>query len=887
MLWLSRLSHALRSLFRKQQMEQELDEELRFHLERQTAENIKAGMSLEEARRAARLEMGGVEQVKQKVREVGMGRILEELWQDVRFGIRMLRKNPGFTAVAVLTLALGIGANTAIFSMVNGVLLRSLPYQQGDRLIVLRQQQPGAKIVNLPFSVKEILDYREQNQTLDEVVEHHIMEFTLLGRGEPQQVLTGVVSANFFDVLGVKPLLGRTFLPGEDELGTEPILVLTYEYWQGKQGGDPDIVGKTFELNGNMHTVVGVLPPVPQYPAPMDVYMPTSHCPTRSRQSFIENRTRRMMRVFGRLKPGVTPEQAQSDVAVIAQRLRQDYPDVYPEPAGYTAVSTPLKMELTKQARPTLLILMGTVGLVLLIACANVANLTLSRLLRRERELAVRAALGASRGRLLRQLLTENTLLAVAAGALGLLFATWGLDLLIAFAARFTTRASEISIDGTVLLFTLLVSVGTGIVFGAIPAFKSRPNLVTALNEGGSRSSAGTGAHRVRSLLVVAQMAVSLMLLIGAGLMVRSLIKLQQVDGGFNHENVLTMRVGLNMTAFGTENHAENMMAFYRALLERVKAQPGVVSVALATNFPLSRSQGFRFPVEIEGRSFPEGELRPVADRNVASPDYFRTIGIPLLRGRVFEETDDANAPAVAIITQSMARRYWDDEDPLGKRLSRNRGRDWLTIVGVVGDVRQFGLDEDVADVIFEPLEQAGFAHRLLVRTTADPMSAAQAVTKTIREIAPDQTVDTIQTLEQVRSDSIAAPRLTTILIGLFAVLALVISAAGIGSMMALSVSQHTHEIGIRMALGAQRTDILKLVLRQALMLIRLGAAVGLAGTFVLTRFLESFLFGVSATDPVTFGAVAVLLAAVALLACYIPARRATRVDPMVALRTE
>ncbi|MCH8947696.1 MAG: ABC transporter permease, partial [Acidobacteria bacterium] len=375
MLWLSRLSHALRSLFRKQQMEQELDEELRFHLERQTAENIKAGMSPAEAHRAARLELGGVEQVKQKVREVGMGRILEELWQDVRFGIRMLARNPGFTAVAVLTLALGIGANTAIFSMVNGVLLRSLPYQQGDRLIVLRQQQPGAKIVNLPFSVKEILDYREQNQTLDEVVEHHIMEFTLLGRGEPQQVLTGVVSANFFDVLGVKPLLGRTFLPGEDELGTEPILVLTYEYWQGKQGGDPDIVGKTFELNGNMHTVVGVLPPVPQYPAPMDVYMPTSHCPTRSRQSFIENRTRRMMRVFGRLKPGVTPEQAQSDVAVIAQRLRQDYPDVYPEPAGYTAVSTPLKMELTKQARPTLLILMGTVGLVLLIACANVANL--------------------------------------------------------------------------------------------------------------------------------------------------------------------------------------------------------------------------------------------------------------------------------------------------------------------------------------------------------------------------------------------------------------------------------------------------------------------------------------------------------------------------------
>ncbi len=885
MLWLSRLSHALRSLFRKQQMEQELDEELRFHLERQTAENIKVGMSPEEAHRAARLELGGVEQVKEKVREVGMRRILEELGQDVRFGIRILARNPGFTAVAVLTLALGIGANTAIFSMVNGVLLRSLPYQQGDRLVVLRQQQPGAKIDNLRFSVKEILDYREQNQTLDEVVEYHGMEFTLLGRGEPQRVLTGVVSANFFEVLGVKPLLGRTFLPGEDEPGTEPILVLTYEYWQGKQGGDPDIVGQTFELNGNMHTVVGVLPPVPQYPRENDIYMPTSHCPTRSRQSFIDNRQARMMRVFGRLKPGVSPEQAQSDVAVIAQRLRQDYPDVYPDHTGYTAVSSPLRVELTKQARPTLLILMGTVGLVLLIACANVANLTLSRLLRRERELAVRAALGASRGRLLRQLLTENTLLAVAAGALGLLFAAWGLDLLIAFAARFTTRASEIGIDGTVLLFTLFVSVGTGIVFGVIPAFKSRPNLVTALNEGGSRSSAGTGAHRVRSLLVVAQMAVSLTLLIGAGLMVRSLIKLQQVDGGFNHENVLTMRVGMNYRKFPTR---AARLEFFRSLQEKVEALPGVVSTAVASAFPLSRQRGFNVPFQVEGQPILEGQPRPVTDVVSASPRYFRTMGIPLIRGRFFENSDDANTPSVLIISQSMARHYWEEEDPLGKRISADGGQTWETVVGIVGDTRQFGMDKEPIDVVFQPFAQnAYFGRRFLVRTTADPMALSRLMIKTVHEIDPEQPVDTIQTLEQVRSDSIAAPRLTTILIGLFAVLALVISAAGIGSMMALSVSQHTHEIGIRMALGAQRTDILRLVLRQALMLILLGAAVGLAGTFVLTRFLESFLFGVSATDPVTFGAVAVLLAAVALLACYIPARRATKVDPMVALRYE
>ncbi|MCH6553617.1 MAG: ABC transporter permease [Acidobacteria bacterium] len=612
MLWLSRLSHALRSLFRKQQMEQELDEELRFHLERQTAENIKAGMSPAEAHRAARLELGGVEQVKQKVREVGMGRILEELWQDVRFGIRMLARNPGFTAVAVLTLALGIGANTAIFSMVNGVLLRSLPYQQGDRLIVLRQQQPGAKIVNLPFSVKEILDYREQNQTLDEVVEHHIMEFTLLGRGEPQQVLTGVVSANFFDVLGLKPLLGRTFLPGEDELGTEPILVLTYEYWQGKQGGDPDIVGKTFELNGNMHTVVGVLPPVPQYPAPMDVYMPTSHCPTRSRQSFIENRTRRMMRVFGRLKPGVTPEQAQSDVAVIAQRLRQDYPDVYPEPAGYTAVSTPLKMELTKQARPTLLILMGTVGLVLLIACANVANLFLVRAEGREPEMAVRSALGASRGRLARYFLAEIMLLAGACGLLGLWLAWVGVRVLLSVEPAELPRLDEVGIDAAALGVTVGVSLIATLLFGAISALRPAPSMVSSLGRSGRGSTASRSRFRARNALVVSQVAFALVLLVGAGLMARSFWHLLQVDPGFEPAGVLTFQI---MTPEGGAYSMSDTRLLHAQLVDRMEVLPGVERVGTAGHLVLTRRFGVGDGDVASERTWPDQPVLPQCER--------------------------------------------------------------------------------------------------------------------------------------------------------------------------------------------------------------------------------------------------------------------------------
>src|SRR5262249_53692590 len=452
----------------------------------------------------------------------------------------MLRRNPGFTFVALVTLALGIGANTAIFSVIYGVLMRPLPYQDGKRLVVLHHSLKAAHVDDMSFSVKEINDYREQNHTLEGVAEHHSMSFTLLGRNEPQRVQTAVVSANFFDLLGVKPLLGRTFVSSDDQKGADAVLVLSYKYWREGHTGDPNIVGKVFTMNDKPHTVIGVLPPIPQYPVESDVYMPTVACPSRSSDAALTNRKYRLMDVFGRLKDGVSVEQAQADLAVIATNLRDTYPDAYPENGGYSAGAELLQTELTRQAKPTFLVLLGTAGLVLLIACANVANLMLARLMRRDREIAIRTSLGAGRGRLIRQLLTESTLLAMLGGAVGLLFAAWGLRLLVSFAERFTARASEISIDGFVFLFTLAVSIATGLAVGLMPALCSDKNLTSTLKEGGGRSSAGFAKQRTRSLLIVAQVSLSFVLLISAGLMLRSFIKLQQVNPGFNPESVLT-----------------------------------------------------------------------------------------------------------------------------------------------------------------------------------------------------------------------------------------------------------------------------------------------------------------------------------------------------------
>jgi putative ABC transport system permease protein len=886
-----RVLQGLRSLFQKRRVEQELNKEFQFHIDMEIEKNMRRGMSREEAHRTALRSFGGVEQVKEECRDVRAFELIETLWQDIRFGGRILIKNPGFTLVAVLTLALGIGANTAIFSVIYGVLLRPLPYQKDAQLVVLSQQAPKANVNNVPFSVKEFSDYKERNQTLESMVEYHSMQFILLSKGEPERVQTGVVSAEFFDFLGVKPLLGRTFLPGEDQPGAEPVLILSYGYWQRSHGGDPSVVGKTFKMNDRAHTVVGVLPQIPQYPNENDVYMPTSACPFRSSERTVQNRNARMVNVFGRLKPGATVDQAKGDILKIADQLRQEYPDSYPSNRGYSATLSPLREELTNRARPTLLILLGTAGLVLLIACANVANLALARLFQREREMAVRAALGAGRSRLIRQLLTESTLLSIAGGALGLLLATAGLKLLVAFAARFTTRAGEISIDGSVLLFTLIVSILTGLAFGAMPALSSEKNLITALKEGSGRSTMGARRERLRSLLLISQVAVSFMLLIVSGLLLRSLIKLQQVDPGFNPEKVLTMRISLNWSKYTEAGHVR---AFFNPLLEKIKSQPGVTSAAVAFTFPLSSSgpaNRITGPLnrqfQIEGKSTAEGELQPVADFRVVSPDYFQTLNVPLLKGRTFNDLDSEQAPKVALINRSLSRHRWGDEDPVGRRISLDNGETWTTIVGVVGDVKQYGLDKDSTDELYLPFAQNPAVTSILVRTVADPMSIAAQVREAVYSIDPEQPVAEVQTLEQVRESSLDAPRLTAILLGLFSGVALTIMATGIAGVMALSVSQRTHEIGIRMALGATQLDVLVMVLRQGMRLIVIGLSLGIAGALAATRLMSSLLFGIEPTDPLTFVAVSMVLITVAAISCLLPARRVTAIDPMIALRTD
>jgi predicted permease len=900
-----RLSSYMRALLHKDKVERDMDQELRFHLEMEIEANIKRGMSPTEARREALLTFGGLEKFKEECRDVRGAPLVESMLQDIRYGVRILFRNPGFTVVAVLTLGLGIGANTAIFSVIYGVLVKPLPYKDGNQLVIVQQQAPLANVNNVPFSVKEVQDYREQNQTLSDVVEHHTMSFTLLGGQEPQRVQTGVVSANFFDVLGVKPLLGRTFVESDEQHGADAVLVLSYQYWRSSHGGDPSIIGKTFQMNNRPHTVIGVLPPIPQYPNEQDVYMPTSQCPTRASEPFKANRNQRMMSVFGRLKPDVPAAQAQADLSTLAGNLQNQYPESYPANRGYAASVTPLQEELTRRAKPTFLILLGTAGLVLLIACANVANLTLARLMRREREMAIRAAMGAGRGRLIRQLLTESTLVSVAGGVLGLLLASGGLQVLVGFAARFTTRSTEIKIDGWVLLFTLLVSVATGLIFGLMPAFSSDQHLTGTLKESGGRSSAGIRRQRMRNGLIVAQVGVSFILLIWAGLMVRSLIKLQHVNPGFDPEKVLSMRISPNWSKYNT---SQETRALLLRILDKVRGAPGVSSAALGSTFPMNQlgitGGPFNRGFQIEGRPIPEGELAPQADFRTASTDFFETVRQPLVRGRTFNDGDHAESVPVAVINQSTARHRWGDEDPIGRRISfdaasvnanvastgtgrQNRGPTWLTIVGVVGDVRQYGLDREPIDEIYVPLAQSGFGGSLLVRTAADPMSIANLMREAVYGADPDTAVDRVQTLEQVRSDAVASPRLTAILLAMFAGLALLITAAGIAGVMALSVNQRTHELGVRLALGATPGRVLGMVLRQGMTFVLVGLSVGIVGALLLGRLMSTLLFAIEPTDPITFLAVAAVLIAVAAIACFVPARRVTSIDPMLALRSE
>jgi len=805
--------------------------------------------------------------------------------QDARFALRMMRKNPRYTLAAVLTLGLGIGANSAIFSVVNAVLLKPLPYEHGDRLLTLEQQAPRAGLLHQPFSVAETNDYRTQSHSLDGLVEYHNMNFILLGRSEPERVETGVVSWNYFDVFGVKPLFGRAFRPADEQPGAPAVLMLSYEYWIRSFGGDPTVVNKTFTMNDKIHTVIGILPPVPQYPDENDVYMPTTACPFRSRPAFIANRQARMIQVFGRMKPGIRVSEAQADLNNVAANLQQAYPKDYPPAYDYSIRAISLEEELTHNARPTMLVLLGAAGFVLLIACANVANLNLARMVRRERELAVRAALGAGRVRMFRQLLTESSLLALIGGGLGLLFSWGALNLLVNFAARFTPRAREIHMDSAVLLFTLAVAVLTSVLSGTAPALAARDSVVDGLKEGSAQSTMGIGRRRMLSLLIVAQVAVSFLLLIGAGLMLRSFQKLQHVDPGFQPENVLTMQIGLDFTKYNTN---DKQRAFFENFLEKVQAQNGVKSAAASMMIPLTTGMQMLGDFQIEGQPAVPGQTLPIADFRVVSESYFDTLHIPILEGRAFMRSDRPDRPNVAVVNHTAARRFWGTQDPVGKRFSTDSGKSWTQIVGVVGDVKQYGLDKDAVEEIYVPLAQSPLLDAIVeVKTSVEPMSVARGIIELLYAVDPNQPAARVRSMEQVRAESVAAPRLTSNLLSIFALLALTIAATGIGGVMALAVGQRRHEIGVRMAIGARPGEILRMILGQGMALAIVGIGIGLFGAFALTRLLQRLLFEVGPTDPLTFVGVALVLSAATLLACYIPARRAARVDPIIALRVE
>jgi putative ABC transport system permease protein len=814
----------------------------------------------------------------------------EILKSDMAYAFRMMRKNLGFSLVAVLTLGLGIGANTAIFSVVHAVLLRPLPYPDGQQLVFLRQQEKKLGIEDLGFSVKEIQDFREQNRSLSGLVEYHSMSFILYGHGDPDRVRTGVVSWNYFDLFGVKPLLGRSFYPEDEKPGAPAVLLLSYEYWKNNFGADPQIVGKTFEMNDKVHTVVGVLPPVPQYPNENNVYMPTSACPFRSNPMHVENRDMRMMEVFGRVKPGVSVAQARADISAIANGLKAQYPKFYPDNTGYEATTRPLQEELTSGARPTLLLLLAAAAFVLLIACANVANLTLSRMAKRERELAVRTALGAGRSRLLRQLLTESFLLSFVGGVLGLLVAFDSLKLLTDFIGRLTPRAREIHIDSGVLLFTLVAAVGTSLIFGTLSALFSRANLTSSLKEGSTSAGTGYRHNRMRDALIVCQIAFSFMLLIGAGLTLRSLVKLQKVDAGFTQERALALRTTFSFSKYTSDEQTRPMV---NKLIQRIKDEPGILSAAVSSRFPFEPEviaggpESFSFSFQVEGRHLEPGQAPPVSTFAAVSPDYFQTLGIPLREGRLFTERDDEKGPIVIIINEAMKRQLWPNESPIGKRISNDGGQHWGQIVGVVGDVREFGVDHPPVAEIYAPQAISPAPGTVVVRTAAEPQSMVRTLTRAIHDVDPQAAVTHVETLEQARYESIASPRLTASLLGVFAGLALVIAAAGIGGIMALMVSQRVREIGIRIALGAQPLRIVKMILGKGMVLTALGIGIGIAGAIALTGLVKSLLFEVAPTDVVTFGLVGLLLAGAAALACYLPARRAAAVDPNVALRAE
>jgi putative ABC transport system permease protein len=810
---------------------------------------------------------------------------MQTLWQDLRYGARMLMKQPGFTLIAVITVALGIGANTAIFSVVNAVLLRPLPYRDAGRIVAIQELGPqGNRIQVTPAN---FLDWRAQNTVFAQLAAIFSRQSNLANDGQAERIETAITSANFFDVFGARPQAGRLFLPADEQAGHAPVIVLSHKLWLRRFGGEASAVGQQLILDGKSYTVIGVAPAGFQYPDKTELWFPPLRLAPEINEAFDVTQTRGFgyLSAVARLKPAVSLEQAKAEMETITARLRKQYPETNNNRFNRVV---PLQTSLVGDTSRSLWLLFGAVGCVLLIACANVANLLLARGTTRRRELAVRAALGATRGRMLRQLLTESLSLALAGGLLGLLLAWWGVDAMTRLLPANFPRLGEIALDLPALGFALLASLATAIIFGLAPAWQSaRIELQEALKES-ARGSVGARRNRLRGALVTAEVALSLSLLVGAGLLFRSFLRLQAVDAGFDAGGVLTMRLAPSGTNFRED---PRYIGFYQRVAEKIAAIPGVEAVGAINTLPLSKGPTFHFRVEGEPEK-PEDQWLGANYRNV-TPDYFRAMKIPIMQGRSFTERDNDSAPLVVIINQAAAARDFAGQNPVGKRVNFG-GRDrsgqpiWHEIVGVAANVRSMELQDEAEPEIYTAARQDAFAGMtFVIRASVEPASLATAVRQAAREVDPAQPVSDLRTMESVVVEAVTQPRFNLTLLGLFGGLALLLSAAGIYGVTSYAVAQRAQEIGIRKALGAQSGDVLRLVIRQAMAAVLPGVVIGLAIALASTRVMTSLLFGVSATDPLTFVAIALSLTLVALLACWIPARRATKVDPMVALRVE
>jgi predicted permease len=894
----------LRNLFLSRRVDVDLDQEVHSHLEMLTQENVRAGMPPKDALRAARIELGGVEQVKEQVREQRLGNWLHSVLSDGRYGLRQLRKNPGFTAAAVLTLALGIGANTAIFSVVNAVLLRPLAYRDSPSLVNIWGKFEKEGLPQCEVSEPEYWDLLDRSEAFSQIAAYSPGDSANLTRPDarPLHVSLGRVTAGVLPLLGVTPVLGRTFGPDEDQPGHSHFALLSYAVWQNQFGGDPAIVSNSIQLNGEAYAVVGVLPKQFSLGGRQDLWVPLGLDRAKP-----DDRGSHYLHVVARLKPGLGATQASAGLTRLAADLRRMYPVNYgrDDQKTFSMYSVPVKEQLVGELRPALLVLLGAVAFVLLIACVNVANLLLAHASSREKELAIRATLGAGRARLVRQLLTESLILSLAGGLLGLALAYWGVGALRTLAPANTPRIDEVYLDPLVLAFTFAVSLFTGLFFGLAPAWHiARTDLRDALNEAARGSSVSGATRRLRSVLVVSELALAVLLLVGAGLLIRSFSHLLAVSPGFQSQHLLTMQLSLPEKIY---KDGAPVQDFYAQLMARVKAVPGIQSAGAISEMPFTGSynSGSTYLADTSipdlPRYQPYGNLPYMEiDQRAATPGYFQALQIPLVRGRMFTDADNAGASFVAVVDENFAHRFWPHGDAIGQRVAIDSVPNfkpemprWRTIVGVVGHVKHYGLDVQGREQIYLPHAQPLFGNyssrqmTLAVRTSLDPASLTSAIREQAFAIDKNLPLYNIATMDQLVSASVAQPRLNLFLLVAFAVLALGLAVVGVYGVVAYSVTQRSHEFGIRLAIGALPADVLKQVFLEAGRLTALGLALGLIAALALTRLMASLLFGVGPGDPLTLGLAAVVLACVALAACYIPARRAARVDPVIALRYE